>query len=117
MIYSLCARAVRERFKLLEIKFKKKDRQERAASGISPEMTELDVLLEEIVLRIKEFELEFAKTNAEKKEQKDEEIRTAEEMRNKAMETLAETKKGSLVRNVPLQRKNQDHQGAIRYNF
>ena len=51
--FTVSARAVRERLKLLEIKFKKKDRQERAASGISPEMTELDVLLEDLYFVLK----------------------------------------------------------------
>ena len=81
--FTVSARAVRERFKLLQTKFKRKERHEHAASGIAPDISELDILLEEVTLRIKEAELEFIK----------QESRKAEDMRNQAMESLAETKK------------------------
>ena len=42
-------RSVRERFNLLAEKYKTKIRNEEKASGISPEITELDMLLEEIL--------------------------------------------------------------------
>ena len=88
--FTVSARAVRERFKLLQMNFKKKERQEHAASGISPDISELDILLEEILLRIKECQLEFVRQDTENKEQ---ESGKAEDIRNEAMETLAETKK------------------------
>ena len=41
-------RSVRDRLKKLIKQFRKKENNERQASGISPELTELDTLLEEI---------------------------------------------------------------------
>jgi hypothetical protein len=41
-------RSVRDRLKKLIKQFRKKENDERRASGISPELTELDTLLEEI---------------------------------------------------------------------
>lgn len=37
--------SVRDRYNLLQRKFKKKEREEEAASGISPEATEIDKLM------------------------------------------------------------------------
>ena len=44
-------RAVRVRFKLLSERFKKKMAAEEGASGINPEVSELDVLVEEILAK------------------------------------------------------------------
>ena len=44
-------RAVRARFKLLSERFKKKMAAEEGAFGINPEVSELDVLLEEILAK------------------------------------------------------------------
>lgn len=87
--FSVSARAVRERFTLLQSRWKKKERMELNGSGISPEVTELDILLEEIILKIKEHERTFDKKN-EKQEQEKE---AAQDMRQAAMETFQETKK------------------------
>ena len=78
---------------MLQTKFKRKERHEHAASGIAPDISELDILLEEVTLHIKEVELEFIKQDSENKENKEQESRKAEDMRNQAMESLAETKK------------------------
>ena len=88
-VFTVFARAVRERFKLLQMKFKKKERQEHAASGIAPDISELDILLEKILLRIKECQLEFERQDTENKENKEQESRKAEDMRNQAMERRA----------------------------
>ena len=70
------------------MKFKKKERQEHAASGISPDISELDILLEEILLRIKECQLEFERQDTENKENKEQESGKAEDMRNQATKPL-----------------------------
>ena len=49
-------RAVRDRYQLLSKKFKNKMAEEERASGISPEMTETDKLLEQIVEQFEESE-------------------------------------------------------------
>ena len=48
-IFTVTQRAVRVRFKLLSERFKKKMAAEEGASGINPEGSELDVLVEEIL--------------------------------------------------------------------
>ena len=42
-------RSVRDRFKLLRQKFKKRMTAEERVTGISPEMSELDAIMEEII--------------------------------------------------------------------
>ena len=59
-------RAVRERFKLLEAKYKKKNNEEFKATCISPGESEIDVLLEEIIIRMKE--ITFGDENKEKEQ-------------------------------------------------
>ena len=87
---NLSQRAVRERFSLLQARYKEKERElEIRASGISPEQDELDVLLEEITEREK-----AAEENREDAHRKKENYKvTAEEMRKQAMEKMGQTKK------------------------
>lgn len=86
---NLKQRAVRERFALLQTKYKDKENEEIRASGISPEQDELDVLLEEITER--EKDAKESKENVDEKKAKDK--ATADEMRKKAMERMGQTKK------------------------
>ena len=87
--FKVSKRAVRERFTLLAEKFKKKMKAEEKASGIDTEMSELDVLLEEIV----EKEEEFDKDQSEHKTKEDQSKAEAYDMRLRAMESLKESKK------------------------
>ncbi|XP_044172735.1 trichohyalin-like [Acropora millepora] len=87
--FKVSKRAVRERFTLLAEKFKKKMKAEEKALGIDTEMSELDVLLEEIV----EKEEEFDKDQSEHKAKEDQSKAEAYDMRLKAMETLKESTK------------------------
>ena len=86
--FTVNMRAVRECFKLLEAKYKKKNNEELKATGISPEESEIDVLLEEIIIRMKE--ITFGDENKEK-EQSDKML--GEEIRQQALETYTESKK------------------------
>ena len=83
-------RAVRERFDLLLGRFRQQSREEAKASGISPEQTELDALLEEISEREK-----LAESTRESCSSKNVETdrKKAEEMRAQALERVGETKK------------------------
>ena len=87
--FKVSKRAIREGFTLLAEKFKKKMKAEEKASGIDTEMTELDVLLEEIV----EKEEEFDKDQSENKAKEEQSKAEANDMRLKAMESLKESKK------------------------
>ena len=51
-------RAVRDRYSLLAKKYKKKMTEEAKASGISPELTETDKLLEQIIEMFEESDRE-----------------------------------------------------------
>ena len=81
--FRVTKRAVRERYNLLAGKFQKKMKEEESASGISPEMSEQDQLLEEIVA----IETEGEITNDANVDEK----RKAQDMRKKAMEKLGDT--------------------------
>ena len=84
-------RSLRDRFNLLMSKFKAKNREEERASGISPEVQEIDTLLEELCE--KEEEAKNKPSNADKRQSLQQEKATAEEMRFKAMETMGQTQK------------------------
>lgn len=88
-------RAVRDRFRKLLTQFRKKDREERCASGISPEQTELDSLLEELNAPNEASATTAAETGVEEKRKLEADKEAAEEMRKRAMENLSQTKKRS----------------------
>ena len=84
---NLSQRAVRERFNLIQGRFKEIEKTELAASGISvPEQDELDVLLEDIAERERD-------AIAEASEKKGQEKATAEDIRNQSLERMGQTKK------------------------
>ena len=91
--FSVTQRSVRDRFKLLSEKFKRKITAEERESGISPEISELDALLEEILDLEKEYREEYVQETCDKKRKEQVDKDNAEEMRLKAMETLKETQK------------------------
>ncbi|XP_031572257.1 uncharacterized protein LOC116306353 [Actinia tenebrosa] len=83
-------RAVRDHLNMIIEKFKKKMKNEESTSGISPELTELDALLEEVIGRI-EVANEVVQVEKDKtKEKMEKEKKEAEDVRLKAMEKLAE---------------------------
>ena len=88
--FNVSQKSIRDRLKILERDFKRKDRFERNASGISPEKSEIDVIMEDYLERKEEQERESEKISDDKTAK---EKASAELMRNKAMERLAEKKK------------------------
>ena len=91
--FNVNQRSVRDQFNLLATKYKQKQRYELAASGISPEVTEIDIALEEILEKMKEAEAEYVKMTEEKQKKDDKEKCDAEETRRRSLETYVETKK------------------------
>ena len=87
--FNVSQKSIRDRLKILERDFKRKDRFERNASGISPEKSEIDVIMEDYLERKEDQERELEKISDKTAKEK----ASAEEMRNKAMERLGETKK------------------------
>ena len=86
-------RGVRERWEVLRSKYLEKMRNEERASGISPEATELDSLIEEILE--KEKLAESSRNEDETVKKNDQERKTAECVRKLAMETFGETQKSA----------------------
>ena len=79
-------RAVRDRYNFLEKAFKKKMTEEEKGSGINPpDLTEVEIGIQEIIEKSKEVESNYSLKNETEKGK-------AEEMRRRSMETFAETK-------------------------
>ena len=91
--FKVTKRSVQDHYKVLVDKFKKKTSQELQASGISPEPTELDRLLEEIVERAEASEQSRDHEDQKAQEKIRKEQEQAKDVRLKAMESLSETKK------------------------
>ena len=91
--FNVTQRAVRDRFKLLSEKFKRKMAAEKVASGINPEVSELDVLLEEILAKEETYNEEQSSDLAGNKRKEELDKENAHEIRLKAMESLKETQK------------------------
>ena len=67
--------------------------EEAKASGISPELTETDKLLEQIIEMFEESDREGGENLQQVEQNKENERKKAEEMRNQSMEKLGETLK------------------------
>ena len=88
----LSVRSVREKTNGLVSRFRSTQRAELAATGINPEQSETDVLLEEIWLQIDEFAHQIEENNTKAKDAERDKIQ-GEEIRKKAMETQCQTAK------------------------
>ena len=91
--FSITQRAVKDKFNLLKEKFIAKKKQQDKASGIEVEVTETDVLLEEIIDKEKYYELGCKDKDKEHKRKTEKSRATAAGMRQKAMESLVESLK------------------------
>ena len=84
-------RGVWERYSLIAKTYQKKIREEEGASGIStPELTELDQALEDLIAREDEADRGIQETTTQKRKVKDDK-KDAEEIRKRAMERLGTT--------------------------
>ncbi|CAH3117564.1 unnamed protein product [Porites lobata] len=91
--FTVSQRAVRDRFGILEKKAKKRKREIENGTGISPEDSELDLALEEIIEKWEAADQEFQLDNQGKAKKLEKDKETAEEMRRMSMETLGASKK------------------------
>ena len=87
--FRVTQRAVRDRYLLLERRYRKKVSEDEKASGTSPEPSEVDTMMEDIVSLFEEAD----KLNDSKKRKIQEEALQAEEMRNTSLETSKESQK------------------------
>ena len=83
--------SVRDRYLLLETRFRKKVSEDEKASGTSPEPSEEDVMMEEIISSFDEAD----RLNDSKKKKIQEEASQAEEMRNMSLETFKQSQERS----------------------
>ena len=99
-------RAVRDRWNLLQGKYKRKRREEEGASGIEvEEPTQKDILIEEL------SELEDAAIQSVATKNQDK--KAAEDTRNKALERLAETKKRMMMKEVNCRRRKPEEEQVM----
>ena len=90
--FNVKQRSVRERFTLLQVKYKETNRKDEAGSGTSRQVSELDQLLEDITEKEKDSEESRNVVNAKKDDQDREK---AENIRKTAMETNRTDESGS----------------------
>ena len=86
-------RSVRDHIGILVQRFKRQQKQELRESGISPESTELDAAIEQIIAFEESADTEQQKANDENREKLQADRKKAEDVRKKARETMGETKK------------------------
>ena len=97
-------RGVRERYAKLERNFKRKMAAEERASGISPDKTELDEAIENIMERREGAEEEIVKRAESTAVVMEKERETAESVRKRSMERLAVTRERENQRNAKKKR-------------
>ena len=90
--FRVTARSVRDHLKNLIDNYKRKVREEEKASGISPEESEIDVALADIIERFEVADTEHLNENNVKKAKIAMDAEKAGEMRKRSLETFSETK-------------------------
>ena len=89
VFFKVDKRAVRDRYNNLARELRKKIKNEEKASGIETEMTNLENALEDLIEREDAAESENRSVDDQKKQDRE----NAADMRNRAMESLGQTKK------------------------
>ena len=113
--FNVDQRAVRDHFLKLERVFKRKIAEEERASGISPESTELDMAMEEIVEKSKEAKEGLDRKNEKKNTAVDAERETAENFRKRSMERRSETSKRENLARAKKRQKMNANSEAVEY--
>ena len=103
--FKVTQRSAWDRHKLLVDNFKKLEREEAAASGISPEETESDNALADIIERFEEADEMHKKQTNEKKSKNEADTRKAAEMRC-SLETFS--KSNDRIGNEPVVKKSRN---------
>ena len=101
-------RSVRDRFNLLIERFTKQERENARATGVDIEEEEIDQLLRELVEKSEQANMYHEQGMKERKASVENDKAAAVDQRNKAMESLGETKKRKeLLDDESPQRKNR----------
>ena len=91
--FSVNKRVVQQHIGILIQRFKRQEALELKESGMSPEHTELDAAVEQIIAVEESGDNELPKTIDEKKEKLEADRRKVVDMQGKAMETIGKTQK------------------------
>ena len=91
LYFKVTQRSIRDRFKLLTDKFRKRENEEARASGIALEESDFDIAIADIIERFDEAEEEHRKKANEKKNKAEADTAKAFEMRKWSLETFNET--------------------------
>ena len=107
-------RFVCDRYQLLEKKHKRKLSDKEKATGISPEDSEIDEAMEDIIAQFEEADLFYEQLTTEKKQKEEAEVEKAVEMRRCSMERFKEKKKrnGDAENNEPSTKKKERTSGS-----
>ena len=109
-------RSVRDHIGILVQRFKRQQAQELRESGISPERTELDAAIEQIIAFEESADTEQQEANDENREKLQADRKKAEDVRKKAMETMGETKKrNSEEETTQAKKSRRNGSGAVEY--
>ena len=103
--FSVNQRGVRDRFAVIERAYKRKMAAEERESGTNPESTEVDQAVESIIERSEGAQIEIEKVDEGKKRQAEKEKETAEIIRKRSMDRLAETRDRELGEGVRKKRR------------
>ena len=113
--FKVTVRVVQDRYTLLSKKFRKRTASEQKASGISPKMSELDILLEELT-GVDQSEEDRLSESEEKNQTTEQDRAKAVDMRKKAMENLSEaTRRKSREENQPKKKARRPISDSIEY--
>ena len=113
--FNVKARSVRDRYSLLVKKHKTKTNVENKASGISPEVSELDEALADLIERFNEADSAREKETGKKNNKQAEDLVTAQEMRRKSLETYGESRKRNLEDGVEVSQKRSKKLNTTEY--
>lgn len=108
-------RAVRDRYQLLETKFKRNARKELNASGIQVEPTEFETAMEDIVAYFENQEANADKEKEAKLKTIENEKGKAEEIRLNALETFSGTRKRKCEGSQDTLSNAKKRLGAVQY--
>ena len=109
-------RSVRDHIGILAQRYKRQQAQELRESGTTPERTELDAALEQIIAMEKSADCEQQKINDENREKQEVDRKKAEDVRKKAMETIGVTQKWNSEEGSNQAKKSRrSRSGAVEY--
>ena len=110
--FTVNQKSVRDRLKLLIERFKRKTRDEERQTGLNSEETEHDIALQNIVNLTDEANQEYEEESEKKKKKLEDDRKKAEELWQRSLETLGETRKRSPEDKV---RKRKDGMETLAY--